>query len=131
MYANVEVPEAPEGINDKSAEFWNHVHEVTPVSDHERTILVQICKALTRIDEMEAELKADGRYTIKGVQGSTVIHPLFTEIRMQQSMVNTLYRTLKLHDIIGEMPTGKDSSSDDPNVIDMIARAQSRKASGA
>lgn len=128
MSTTVHVPAAPEGINDAATDFWVRVHEATPLSDHERTVLTQICKALTRIDELETAWRADGRYTINGVQGSTVIHPIFTEIRSQQGILNTLYRTLKLHDIINDVPNGKATPAVDPNVIDMIARAQSRKA---
>ena len=128
MHSNVEIPTPPEEINEEAAEFWNHVHEATPLSNHERTILAQICKAITKIHELEAALKADGRYTINGVQGSTVIHPLFTEIRAQQNIINTLYRTLKLHDIIGEAPNSNGVVSEDPNVISLIERATRKGA---
>lgn len=130
MDSNVEIPEPPEGISHDAADFWRHAHEATPLNDHERTLLAQICKALTKVEELEAAFKADGRYTINGVQGSTVIHPLFTEIRAQLNIINTLYRTLKLHDIIGELPNGKKTPAADPNVIDMIERARNRRASG-
>lgn len=127
MHSNVEIPDVPAGINEAAEDFWRQVHEVTPLNDHERTILTQICRALTRIDELEAAWRQDGRYTINGVQGSTVIHPIFTEIRSQQTIVNTLFRTLKLNNIIGEVSSGKEAPLADPNVINLIERAK-RKA---
>lgn len=128
MFDNIEIPPAPDGLSDNAVAFWVSVHEVTPLNEYERSILTQICKALTKIDELEGALQADGRYTIKGVQGSTVINPLFTEIRMQQNTVDKLYRTLKLNNVLGEVSSGKDVPVVDPNVIDMIERARNRKA---
>ena len=124
----MEIPTPPEGIDENASAFWTQVHEMTPLSDHERTILTQICKALTRIAELEAAWKLDGRYTINGVQGSTVIHPIFTEIRAQQNIIDKLYKTLNLHNIIDEPSSSKGTTIADPKVVDMISRAQSKKA---
>jgi hypothetical protein len=130
MYTDQDIPELPDGINEAAADFWRFVHEATPLSDHERTILARLCKSLTLIDELEAALRRDGDFTLAGVQGSTVVHPLLPEIRLQLGLINTLYRTLKLHEIIGEMPGSKPTAPADPNVVYLIERAtQGRKAS--
>lgn len=129
MYTDVHIPEPPDGINEAAADFWRYVHEATPLSNHERTVLARICKSLTLIDELEAALRRDGDFTLAGVQGSTVVHPLLPEIRLQLGLINQLYRTLKLHDVIGELPGAKNTPEVDPNVISMIERAtKSRKA---
>jgi hypothetical protein len=128
MRETIEIPPAPDGVNEAAVSFWEQVHKVTPLSDHERTVLTQICKALTRIAELEAAWESDGRYTINGVQGSTVIHPIFTEIRAQQNIIDKLYKTLNLHNIIDESSDAKGAVVADPNVIALIERAQKRKA---
>jgi hypothetical protein len=131
MYTDVNIPEPPEGINDAAVDFWAYVHEATPLSNHERTILARICKSLTLVDELEGSLRRDGDFTLAGVQGSTVVHPLLPEIRLQLGLINSLYRTLKLHDIIGELPGSKTDAPVDPNVIDMIQRAKGKKTGTA
>lgn len=127
MYSTVYVPDAPEGINQSAADFWRYVHEATPIGDHERTILERICRALTLVDEMEAQLRRDGDFTIAGAHGSTVAHPLLAAIRLQLGLIDSMYKTLKLHDIVNEVSDAKDTVAVDPQVIAMIERAKSRK----
>lgn len=127
MYTDVHIPDPPEGINEASADFWRYVHEATPLSDYERTILARICKSLSLVDELEAALRRDGDFTLPGVQGSTVAHPLLAEIRLQLGLINQLYRTLKLHDVIGELSNNKNTVEVDPHVVSLIERARNRK----
>lgn len=128
---NVHVPPAPDGLNADAALFWEHVHRATPVSDYERIVLAKLCRALTRVDELEDALKRDGDYLIPGSHGSTVINPLLPEIRQQLTTINTLYRTLKLHEIIGELPGTKNEAPVDPNVVSLINRAKNNKTGTA
>ncbi|WP_146771787.1 hypothetical protein [Lentzea atacamensis] len=128
---DIYVPPAPDGLNDDAVAFWEHVHGATPISDYERTILAKLCRALTRVDELEDALKRDGDFLIPGSHGSTVINPLLPEMRQQLTTINTLYRTLKLHDVIGELPNAKNEPAVDPNVVDLIARAKNKRASGS
>lgn len=128
MYADVYIPDPPAGINEEAADFWRYVHEATPLSDHERSVLMRLCQTYTLVDEMREELRREGNYTVPGTKGIQVAHPLLCEIRLQLGLADALYKTLRLHDIIGESAVGKGSVPADTNVVDMIARAQSRKA---
>jgi hypothetical protein len=128
---HAEIPPPPTGLNDSAVRFWTHVHEATPIGDHERAILTRLCRVLTLVDRLEDAVYADGDFTVPGSHGSTVVHPLLPEIRLQLGIVNQLYRTLSLHQVFGDTTDGSKPTSDLPaNVLDMVNRGLVRKGTG-
>lgn len=129
--SNAGIPDPPNGLNDSAAEFWTHVHKATPVGDHERAILTRLCRVITLIDRLEEALYAEGDFIVPGSHGSTVVHPLLPEIRLQLGIVNQLYRTLSLHQVFGDAEDGSKTAADLPaNVLDLVNRGLARKGSG-
>jgi hypothetical protein len=70
-------------LGERGEKFWVDLHESLEFDPHETALLVEACRALDRIEALEALLV--GGLVSTGSTGQTVVHPAVAELRQQQA----------------------------------------------
>jgi hypothetical protein len=87
---------APSGLGRSGRALWRDINAEFGLAPHERAILVQCCRAVDRLDVIEAELAAAGPLTVPGSTGQPRCHPLLGEWRAQARVLESLSRALSI-----------------------------------
>lgn len=88
-------PSAPRGLLTRGRAFWRTTVADFELDEHELRLLHEACRMLDTIDELDAQMKADG-VMAAGSQGQPVLHPAVAERRQQQLALARLMATLNL-----------------------------------
>jgi len=86
---------APSGLGQAGKRLWREANASYEFAAHEAAILVQCCRAVDRLDAIEAELAA-APLTVEGSTGQPKAHPLLAEWRMQARVLESLSRALSI-----------------------------------
>jgi hypothetical protein len=86
---------APSGLRAAGKRLWHEVNEEFGLAPHELAILLQCCRAVDRLDALEAEL-ADAPLTVFGSTGQPRANPLLGEWRAQARVLESLSRALSI-----------------------------------
>lgn len=89
-------PSAPAGLSKASKDLWKAVVSRWDLRPDELDVLADACRVSDRITELEA-LLVSGVMT-RGSMGQPVLHPAVAEIRQQQTLKASLWRSLSLPD---------------------------------
>jgi hypothetical protein len=71
------------------------------LSDSEQLILIEICRTLDTLAELDRTVRAEGPMTV-GAAGQPVVHPAQTEARGQRVVLHRLLASLALPDVDGQ-----------------------------
>lgn len=107
-------PKVPAGLGERGRRFWRDTVAVFELERDERELLVEACRTLDAIEDLQAAVAADGTVT-RGAQGQLRAHPALSELRHNRAALGRLLAQLSLPD------EGGDS-------IDSPAQARARKA---
>src|SRR5882724_8683262 len=86
---------APSGLGASGRALWRDINAEFGLAAHERSILVQCCRVVDRLDAIEAEL-SDGPLLVTGSTGQPRANPLLAEWRMQARVLESLSRALSI-----------------------------------
>ena len=86
---------APSGLGRSGRALWRQVNAEFGLAPHESAVLVQVCRLVDRLDQLEAEL-AGGPLTVLGSTGQPRAHPLLAEQRHQMRVLESLSRALSI-----------------------------------
>jgi hypothetical protein len=86
---------APSGLGKSGRALWRDLHAEFGLSPHESAILVQCCRCVDRLDQIEAELSG-AALTVAGSTGQPRAHPLLAEWRAQARVLESLSRALSI-----------------------------------
>ena len=86
---------APAGLGKAGRALWREVNDVYGLAPHESAILVQCCRVVDRLDQIEGELSA-APLTVLGSTGQPRAHPLLAEWRHQARVLESLSRALSI-----------------------------------
>ena len=87
----------PSGLRTRGRKFWKATMAAYELSDAEAEILLEACRTLDNLDDLDAAVRADGP-TATGSAGQTVVHPALTEARGQRVVLHRLLASLALPD---------------------------------
>ncbi|KAA9154220.1 hypothetical protein F6B41_02780 [Microbacterium lushaniae] len=88
-------PAPPKGLGKRGRALWRDLHDQLEYDAHESTIVLEACRTVDAIDNLQAVIDRDG-YTIAGSTGQTVVHPAVAELRQQQAGLTRLLTALNL-----------------------------------
>jgi hypothetical protein len=86
---------APSGLGKAGRDLWRKVNAEFGLAPHELAILVQVCRCVDRLDQIEGELSG-ATLTVEGSTGQPRAHPLLAEQRMQARLLESLSRALSI-----------------------------------
>ena len=86
---------APDGLGKAGRALWRQVNAEFGLAPHESAILVQVCRVIDRLDQIEAELSG-APLTVEGSTGQPKAHPLLAEWRHQARVLESLSRALSI-----------------------------------
>ena len=95
MMVTMAARRAPSGLGAAGKALWREVMAEFGLAPHESAILVQVCRCVDRLDQIEAEL-AGAELTVAGSTGQPRAHPLLAEQRMQARLLESLSRALSI-----------------------------------
>ena len=87
------IPRPPKGMTGRASRLWRALHEVLEFDPHETQLLIEACRALQRIDELEAAVAEHG-VMVPGSTGQLVVNPAVAEQRQQQATLARLVTLL-------------------------------------
>ncbi|MFE5340723.1 P27 family phage terminase small subunit [Isoptericola sp. NPDC056578] len=87
----------PPGLGSRGRRYWRDILADNELGPSELVLLAEICKTLDLIDQLDAQVRADG-LTVEGSAGQQRLHPAITEIRGQRLALNRLIGALDLDD---------------------------------
>lgn len=87
-------PPAPR-FGARGAAFWHAVTTEFEPDEGEAAVLVEVCRTLDALDELDAAVARDG-VTVAGSMGQPVVHPAVGEARQQRATLARLLRALDL-----------------------------------
>jgi hypothetical protein len=85
----------PAGLGRSGRALWRQINAEFGMAAHERAILVQCCRVVDRLDQIEAEL-AGAPLTVPGSTGQPKANPLLAEWRAQARVLESLSRALSI-----------------------------------
>ena len=85
----------PSGLRARGRKFWRATQEAYELSDAEAEILLEACRTLDNLDDLDAAVRADGP-TATGSAGQIVVHPALTAARGQRVVLHRLLASLAL-----------------------------------
>ena len=88
-------PRAPAGLGSRGRRFWNRTVAAYALTDAERELLVEACRALDECDALAAVIAEEG-FSATGSQGQQRVHPAVTELRQLRLVVGRLLAQLAL-----------------------------------
>lgn len=88
----------------RGRKFWRKITDKYDLTAGELEILSEVCRTLDEIEDLRAEVVADGP-TTTGSKLQTVVHPGLQELRQQRAELRRLLASLDLPD--PEQATGK------------------------
>src|SRR4051812_41909920 len=86
---------APAGLGKSGRALWRQINAEFGLAPHESAILVQCCRVLDRLDQIQAELSG-ATLTVEGSTGQPKAHPLLAEQRAQMRVLESLSRALSI-----------------------------------
>lgn len=92
-------PRAPDHLGGRGRRFWHAAWERWRFDDAEREILIEACRVLTVMEDLEETVREDGPLA-EGSTGQPVAHPALRELRQQRKLFAQLLRQLDLPDLI-------------------------------
>lgn len=113
-------PQPPEGMNEPGCRLWRSVIDSFELDEHEVTLLVQACRTVDLIDELQAAVDRDGPM-IDTPRSGPKVHPATVELRQQRIVLARLLVALRV-------PIGDQES---PAKNAPMQRAQRRGTRGA
>lgn len=88
----------PADLQDRGKRFWRTVTKAyEEISETEFELLVETCRTLDRIDQLEAAIDRDG-LMLKGSTGQTVVNPAVAEARAQRMTLHRFLGALAIPD---------------------------------
>ena len=102
---NTELPPAPEGLSPRAVLLWDRIAEDFELREDELIVLHEACKALSRIEVMEAALAGED-LIVMGSMKQKVVNPLIPEIRQTSQLLAQHLARLKLDGIGSEPESG-------------------------
>lgn len=111
---------APDGLGEAGSAYWLRVVEEFDLGAVEEPALLEACRTLDAIEDLETALGAHGRVTVDGKPS-----PLLVEIRQQRA---SLVRLLGLLDLPGEGEEGRRSTLSASRAASAAASERWRKA---
>lgn len=119
-------PTKPRGLGTDGARVWREI--ITSGKYELRPDEVELVRHICHEEDIIATFQADVKYAdamVEGSQGQHVRNPVFDMIAQHRTLVNTLYKTLKLPD---EEPGEK--TAENPRSVGARAAANSRWGNG-
>lgn len=86
---------APSGLGASGRALWREINRDYGLAAHEAAVLVQCCRVVDRLDQIEAELSGVP-LTVEGSTGQPKAHPLLQEQRAQMRVLESLSRALSI-----------------------------------
>jgi phage terminase small subunit len=90
----VTIPRAPKGSGPSARRLWAAVQREYELGEHERALLVAMCRQVDRLDELEELITAEG-LTVAG-HGTVKMHPAVVEARQTAIAVARIAACLRL-----------------------------------
>ena len=112
-------PSAPAGLSKPAKDLWKAVVSRWDLRPDELDVLADACRVSDRIAELEEAL-GSGVMT-EGSMGQPVLHPAVAEIRQQQALKASLWRSLRLPD---DVETGQREDEQSPSAEGRSASAR-------
>ena len=88
------IPRPPKGAGPAGKRLWRSVQAEFELGEHERALLVAMCRQVDRLDELEALIAAEG-LTVTG-HGTVKMHPAVVEARQTAIAVARIAACLRL-----------------------------------
>lgn len=88
------IPRAPKGSGPAAKRLWAAVQREFELGEHERALLVAMCRQVDRLDELEALIAAEG-LMVSG-HGTVKVHPAVIEARQSAIAVARIGAALRL-----------------------------------
>jgi len=88
-------PAPPKVLGKRGRALWRELHELLEFDTHETALVLEACRSVDTIDNLQAVIDADG-YTTVGSMGQTVVHPAIAELRQQQQGLVRLLSSLNI-----------------------------------
>jgi P27 family predicted phage terminase small subunit len=98
---------APAGLSTRARRLWREVASGWDLDPDERVVLEEACRALTRVEQLEERVTADGPVTA-GSKGQPREHPLLPAIDRERRAVLVALKQLGLDREV-EQVQGRDS----------------------
>jgi hypothetical protein len=99
------IPRAPKGAGPAGRRLWRSVQAEFELGEHERALLVAMCRQVDRLDELEELITAEG-LTVTG-HGTVKMHPAVVEARQTAIAVARIAACLRL-------PAGEEDETAQP-----------------
>lgn len=110
---------APDGLSNESILLWESVTSRWVLRPDELDVLADVCRVSDRIADLEDSLSF-GVMT-QGSMGQPVLHPAVAEIRQQQALKASLWRSLRLPD---DVESGQREDEPSPGAAGRSASAR-------
>ncbi len=101
---NTTTPSAPRGLKMGGKRLWNAVTGDFDLAEHEQSVLLEACRTVDALDELQAIIKAEG-VTNASPQGVRA-HPALVEARQQRVTLAKLVASLRIP-LDDEQSTGR------------------------
>lgn len=88
-------PKTPAGLKGRGGRLWRELHESLEFDRHEAELVLEACRTVNRIDELQAKIDEYGTMTT-GSAGQQVVNPAISEQRQQQAALARLFTLLNL-----------------------------------
>lgn len=100
-------PKAPPGLGPRGRKFWRDIHATWELNRDEIELLVESCRMLDALDQLQAALDRDG-VTCVGSGGQPRAHPALTQVTSTRNTLARLLAQLGLPDPAAEsLPSPK------------------------
>lgn len=90
-------PSAPSGLAEPALRLWRSITTVYDLEEHEYALLIEACRTVNLLDELERAVQRDGALIDDG-KGGTKIHPAAVEQRQQRIAMARMLAALRLPD---------------------------------
>lgn len=118
-------PAAPSGLSTRGKRVWTRTLENYELRQDELSLLEDYCMEITIVDSLQAAL-VDAPLMVRASHGGEAINPIYSEIRMHRQAAMSLWKALKLPELVVE-----EADQDDDRVVPMSREDSARKAANA
>jgi len=92
---SVRVAAPPAGLSVAGKRLWRSISTEFALEEYEKSVLLQACRCVDRLDFMAKELVAS-TLTVENFKGDEVVHPLIAESRQQSLTLARLLASLRV-----------------------------------